>query len=153
MESRDMFETPEHFSLSVELLRLMHWIVEHDPEGLKKLVSRAISQMPNPTNILSDHTPETREANDAQQDIVDFLMLMEGLLFDALSEHQSKSASRHQMIPAISRIDSTVCDTNLVQGSVEKATSQMRLNPKENPRDLLMKELIKRWKPYRESMQ
>jgi hypothetical protein len=109
--------------------------------------------MPNPTNILSDHTPETREAGDAQQDIVEFLMLMEGLLFEALSEHQSKSSLRHQMLPAVARIDSAACDTMLVQGSVERATSQMRQNPKENPRDLLMKELIKRWKPHHDTVQ
>src|SRR5579872_5043576 len=118
MEAPEMFETQEPFSLSLELVRFMRWMAYHDPESLRKMITKAVHHMPDPTTFLTD-TTEEREDHDIQKDITTFLSLMETFIQDALNEHQSKIPIRNQMIPAVARIDSDAVDSTLVQNSVE----------------------------------
>jgi hypothetical protein len=150
MEQHEI-DTNEPFSLSVELLRLMRWIAHNDPESLRRLVNRAISNMEDPTTFLTD-APNNGDADHAQQDITNFFMLMDNFLIESLNEYHSKSSLRTQMIPAVARIDSETCDTTLVHASIELAANKMQKNPQGNPRDILIEELIKRWKPHHENM-
>ena len=136
----------ETFDLNIEVVRFMRFIAYHEPEMLRKMITKAVHRMPTPTNYLID-TEEGEELN-VQKDISTFLSLMETFIHDALLEHQSKSHLRSQVVPAIARIDSETCDKMLVHNSVERATNQLRMKPSENPRDLLAQELLKRWQPH-----
>ena len=148
--SHNTFDTNDQFTVSFELLHLMQWLVEHDPEGLKRLIARALTQ--GLQEKINHSQGEQQHPDNMQNNIVDFLLLLEALLFEAINEHSVKSVLQRNLIPSVNRIDAAACDNSTVRFSLERATSQMQLNPQENPRDLLMKELIKRWKPHKKNI-
>lgn len=150
MTNREFDTTNDQFTISIELLRLMQWIVEHDQEGLKRLISRAISQGLNKKiTTQREDVPQTSEGT--HHDIIDFFLLMETLLIESMNENVVKTALQKNLIPAVNAIDSAALDNQTVRFSLERATNQMQLNPQENPRDLLLKEIIKNWKPNKKS--
>jgi len=55
-------------------------------------------------------------------------------------------------MPAIDQIDSTVCDDATMRFSIEKTTRKIEHNPDINPREQLLKELLKRWKPHNKNI-
>lgn len=142
----------DQFTLSLELLRLMQWIIEHDAEGVKRLINRALAQGLNEKINNGPELNDAQESNEVQHSIIDFFVLLEALLFEAMNDHAVKNVLQRNLIPAVSRIDTSACDTATVRFSLERATTQIQNNPQENPRDLLMKELLKRWKPPKKNV-
>ncbi len=136
------------FVLSYEILCLLRWLVEHDPEKLKKLVAKAVA------SGLLDEIHEAREAQsdeqmeDIQYSILEFFSLLDVLIAQSINEQTVQRAMEKNLMPAIDQIDSNICDDETVRSSVEKATAKAGHNSKENPKDLLFKELLKRWKPH-----
>jgi hypothetical protein len=141
----------DQFTLSLELLRLLQWVVEHDAEGLKRLVNKALA------HGLHDKINKPRELNDAQEhneiqhSIIDFFVLLEALLFESINEQSVKSVIQRNLIPSVNRIDTSAFDIPTLKFSLERATAQLSHNSKASPRDVLMKELIKRWKPNKKN--
>jgi len=78
--------------------------------------------------------------------------MMETLLVESLEEQAIKKALEKNLMSSIDRIDSSVCDDATVMFSVEKATSKVEENPKENVKKVLMEELLKRWKPSKKNI-
>src|SRR3972149_2629664 len=68
------------------------------------------------------------------------------LITKAINEQAVKKAVEKNLMPAIDQIDSTICDDATVRFSIEKAATKIDHNPMENPKELLFKELLKRWK-------
>jgi hypothetical protein len=58
-----------------------------------------------------------------------------------------QKAVEKNLMPAIDHIDATLCDTDTVRTSIEKATAKIEINSKDNPQEILFRELLKRWKP------
>lgn len=140
----------DQFTISLELLRLMQWVTEHDQEGLKRLIGRALS---HGLNQRIQHTQDATEQQESvYHSIIDFFILMEALLAENMHENFAKKTKQSSLIPAVHSIDVAACDTGTVRFSLERATTRMQANPQENPRDLLLKELIKRWKPNKKNM-
>ena len=73
--------------------------------------------------------------------------MLEVLLAEASKEHAIERARQQKLLPAIDQIDTSLCDDTTVRFSMEKATSEIGSNPHKNPKDVLFKELLKRWKP------
>lgn len=134
----------ENLTLSLELMRLMRWLAQNDPEALRKMMAYAVHRMPHAVAALT--APETDD-EPSQDDIIEFFVTLESLLFETLHQQSSRSSVQNHLIPAITRIDSSSCDHPTLQGSVERASAQLQQNPQENPRELFLKELLKRWKP------
>lgn len=148
--SHDTHLPTDQFTISVELLRLMQWIIEHDQEGLKRLINRALSQGLHRHMETPQDATETSDA--AHHSIIDFFLLMEALLIETANEQAVKSALQQNLVPSINRIDTAECDTHTVQFSLQKATNKLKTNPDESPRELLLKELIKNWKPNKKQV-
>lgn len=148
--NRNQFDNGDQFTLSLEVLHLMQWLIEHDQEGLKKLINRALA------HGLHDklHTPLDSQQSkaDAQHSIIDFFVLLETLLLEATNEQSTKNIVRRNIIPAVNRIDTDACDNHTVITSLEQATAQLSQQPEENPQELFVKELIKRWKPNKKAV-
>lgn len=151
MKKRDNV-SPSHgqFTLSYELLCLIQWMLEHESEKIKKIVSKALEyglkeELQRMDELTSQ--PEFNISEDMQYAVVEFFSLMEGILVESMHEYTVKKAMEQNLMPAIEQIDTTMCDNNTVKDSIEKATNKIGLNPKENPKELLCKELIKRWRP------
>ena len=131
----------DQVTLSADLLKLMRWITKHNPHGLKRLIDKAVARG------LAKH-----EKGNLETDISNFFMLMELLLDEALHKQGLKNALQKDTLSCINRIDTTGLDAATVQGSLENATSRIQSQPNANPNKVLMKELLKRWKPNKKQM-
>ncbi len=140
------------FVLSHELLYLLRWLIEHDANKLKKIITKAVTSGLREEMQKVDNTAELNLSEDMHHSIIDFFELLEELLLDAINEHVAQKAREKNLLPAIDQIDSTVCDDATVRFSVEKATKKMELNPNANPKEQLLKELLKRWKPHNKNV-
>lgn len=140
------------FVLSHELLYLLQWLIEHDTNKLKKIITKAVASGLREKMQKVDNTAELNLSEDMHHSIIDFFELLEELLLDAINEHVAQKAREKNLLPAIDQIDSTVCDDATVRFSVEKATKKMELNPNANPKEQLLKELLKRWKPHNKNV-
>lgn len=133
--------------LSYELLYLLKWLADNEENTLKKIVSRAVQQgfkhkMVNPDSTLDELSNES-----IQNSIVDFLDLLDLLLHESLNEQSIRTAQQRNLMPAINKIDSNICDNMTVQSSLDKATAHLEHYPDANAKELLFKEILKRWKP------
>jgi len=151
----DLYDTDEQFAISYELIYLLKWILDNDTSKLKKIVSKSLSS--GLKERLEDRNYFSNDENenileDIHQTILEFFVTMEDILLEALSEEAIKKALEQDLIPDIEKIDSTICDDATVRFSVEKATSKIDKNPKADPKDLLFKELLKRWKPNKKKI-
>lgn len=143
------FNSDSHaqFVLSYELLCLLYWLVGHDEEKLKKLIKKALQAGLQEKLQKIDHTHD-QNMQEIQHSIVDFFSLLESLLHECMAEQVERKARERNLMTSIDHIDTAFCDEEIVRSSLEKATSQIELNPEENPKDLLFKELLKQWKPH-----
>lgn len=135
------------FELSYEFLALLKWLVENEPENLKKIISRAVRH-----EFMRD-VAGSRSANAdfVQTSIVDFLELLDTLLLEVSHEQRIKKAVEYNLMPAMEQIDVKSCDKNTLQTSLDKATAAFEAFPEKDPKDLLCAELLKRWKPQKNS--
>lgn len=129
--------------LSYELLQLLEWLIEHEAESLKKIVKRALSKGLN-KKLKSRELPN---ASAIQGNVIDFLELLEILLFESNHEVNVSDVIRKNLMPAIDHIDISNFNAATVESSAAIASTKKEKNPHENAEELLFKELLKRWKP------
>lgn len=147
MENKN-FEQEDKLIISYELLQLMEWLVEHEGDALKKLIAKALkhgfdNQLKQSKNFKDIYSPD-----EMQNNIIDFLGLMEYLLVEVTNEEEVNNALQKNMMPAIDHIDTKSCDSAVLKSSISVATSKAQRNStKENIQEVFLKELIKRWKP------
>ena len=135
------------FVLSYELLLLLQWIAEHDSSTIKKMIKTALPSGLQEELQLLDNIEDAEVLNDLQNSITDFLSLLETLLVEAVNEHIKEKARQKKLLPAVDQIDTSLCDNYTVRSSLEKATATLAENPNVNAKELLFKELLRRWKP------
>jgi len=129
--------------LSYELLQLLEWLIEHEAESLKKIVKRALSKGLS-KKLKSRELPN---AGVIQGSVIDFLELLEILLFESNHEVSVSDVIRKNLMPAIDHIDTSNFNAATVESSAAIASVKKEKNPSENAEELLFKELLKRWKP------
>lgn len=129
--------------LSYELLQLLEWLIEHEAESLKKIVKRALSKGLS-KKLKSREVPN---ASAIQGNVIDFLELLEILLFESNHEVNVSDVIRKNLMPAIDQIDISNFNAATVESSAAIASTKKEKNPSENAEELLFKELLKRWKP------
>jgi len=135
------------FVLSYELLALLRWLVDHHEETLKNIVGHAMSSGLHEELQKLEHAQDATYLHEIQHSITDFLTTLEALLIETVSERIRQKSQYKDLAPAVEKIDSTICDQALVDVSIEEATTKLEMNPKANPKELLFKELLRRWKP------
>jgi len=141
------------FVVSYELLSLLRWLADYDAEKLKKIISKAMaSGLKDEVNRVRHSKSEEQTLEEIQHGIIDFFGLLEALLHETMSEQAVQTAMQKNLMPAIDQIDSAICDNATVRMSIEKATAKIEHNPKENPKELLFKEILKRWKPQNKNI-
>jgi hypothetical protein len=148
-----MNDESNQLNLSYELLYLIQWFIEQEPEKFKPLIASALKNgLKTELQHISNNTVDQSMANDMQYNIIDFLGLLEAQLHEVLNEQIMKRVVEKKLMPAIDHIDTTECDTETVQFSVEKATSKLDREPKKNAQELLFQELLKCWKPSKKTL-
>lgn len=146
-----MNEENSQLTLSYELLHLIRWLVENEPEQLKKIIETALDSGLKEDFKQSYHSDQEKVTDSMHYNIIDFLSLLESLLHEAINEHRVKNVLKKNLMPAIDNIDATECDTYMVQESVEKASNQFEQDPRKNAQDLLFRELLKSWNPAKKT--
>lgn len=135
------------FVLSYELLALLRWLVDNDEDAIKKIIGKALRSGLQEELHHIDQIEDVDMLNEMQHSISDFLHLLEALLIETASEHAKEKARQQKLMPAVDQIDTSLCDDTTVRFSMEKATSEIGADPTKNPKEVLLKELLKRWKP------
>ena len=129
--------------VSLELVKLIEWILEHENEGLRRLINRAVFK-----GMISNRPSQDFESlDDMNQYIVDFLAKMESFLDKAVEKQVMKNVQKNDILPAVRYIDTTSCDTSLIEQTLERITNKLPNPTNESPKELLIKELLKRWNP------
>lgn len=142
-----MNQDTNQLTLSYELLYLMQWLIENEPEKLKTLIGQSFNNGLKEELKTIAPLSEQHSMEDLQYNIIDFLGMLETLLQEVSNEHALKRVMEKKLMPALDHIDTTNCDNETVQSSVEKASSKIDSNPERNPQELLFKELLRSWKP------
>lgn len=133
--------------LTYELLFLLQWLIEHESDALKKIIARSLKNGFNDPDLRSQEVVEMHISDpNIHQCIVDFLGHLDALLIEATAEIDIKKNTEYTLIPALKHIDSSICDNETVEGSLKKANSRMHQN-RDNAQEVLLKELLRRWKP------
>jgi len=78
-----------HFMISYELLRLIRWLIEHDQEGLKRLVEKAFDHGLAQEITELQYFGETHTVDELQGHVVEFFALLEALLAESVSSPEA----------------------------------------------------------------
>ncbi|MFA6065947.1 MAG: hypothetical protein WC707_02080 [Candidatus Babeliaceae bacterium] len=155
MSQQKFFDNNNHFVISYELLQLLLWLLDHEQESLKKLIYKALGHgLEKKLRMLKGHssTPEHQAPQELQQSIIDFFSLLELLMIETMDEHTFDDVMQRSMLPEIDNIDTHMYESDTIHSSIAKATSAAKNNKGESPKDVLYKELLKRWKPAKKSI-
>lgn len=139
-----------NFVVSIELLLLVQWLLEHERESLKKLVVKALQH-----GLLQElQTPrDNLNYDDLQQSIIDLFNYLEDSVSTLMPQYDVDQVIQRAMIPAIDHIDKQQCDQEALEASIAKASTNLTSVPKQELKDILCKELLKQWKPQKKSLQ
>ena len=135
------------FVISYELIALLRWLLENDTDKLKKIITKAYASGLKDDIHRIQNKQEEITIQDIHFTILEFLHLLDSLITELMNEKIVQRAIEKNLMPTIEHIDSTICDDATVRFSIEKATANNEKHPQENPRTVLYKELLKRWKP------
>ncbi len=144
MNNNDFDQPGDQFVLSQELVQLMEWILEHEADGLKRVIARAIAKGMHKRD---KHESIAYNPEDYQHSVIDFFSLMELLMIEVTSEHSVSRILQKNLLPAVDHVDNSACDVATIQSSATFATSKAERKPQQYARDVFLKELLKRWKP------
>lgn len=148
----EITDKDEQFAVSYELLCLLRWLVEHDSDRLKKMVSRAVAKGLN-EKIQHIQAYDDQEAlEDAHDNMIEFFSTLESLLIETIQEQSVQNNVQKGLIPVIEYIDSTACEDSLVQESIEKVHTQLSCKSNENVQEVFLKEMLKNWKPVKKNV-
>lgn len=137
------------FVISYELLQLIEWLIEHEQENLKKLIKRSVE---NGLKTKS-HTISNKHNEDLQNTIIELFGLLDGLLHEVIHEDADQIALERSLVPAIKQIDTASHDSSSIAISMAKATAaaEQRSTAGPSAKEILCKELLKRWKPTKKN--
>ena len=134
----------QQFVVSKELIQLLKWLVEHEPDNVKKLVQQALDD-----GLYDEAQPDDKDNinEEMQQHIIDFFSLLESALHEVYTN--DGNAQSQTMFPAMNHIDSHVCDHNTLAVSAAKASSTLQDDnaSDDDAKEALCKALIKYWSP------
>ncbi|MCX5924729.1 MAG: hypothetical protein NT124_00320 [Candidatus Dependentiae bacterium] len=141
------------FTISYELLCLLRWIVEHDTNGLKNIVTTAMRDgLHTELQKIDTISDLNLTASGIEETVSDFAKILELLLLDAMDEEMVRKAEQKKLMTDINKIDVTLCDDDTVRISLEKTTTKIEHNPKVNPKEQLYKEILKQWQPQNKKL-
>lgn len=147
MANQAPFENSQ-FVVSYELLQLLQWLIDHEPDAMKNIITVALNNGLD-EQISSSISQQQQSNEELQQSVVDFFALLETLMHEALFEEDRNINQQRSILPEIDHIDIQACDKNTVAMSAAKASAIIENNNQVNAKDILCRELLKHWKPYK----
>jgi len=148
----EIADKDEQFAISFELLCLLRWLIEHESDKFKKMVTKAVAQ--GLTQKLEHITgfSDNEALEDAQENMIEFFSSLESILVDTLQEQARTTANEKKLMPALEQIDTTICDDTVLKFSLERARNKIVRNPEKNSQEILLKEILKNWNPNKKEV-
>lgn len=134
-------------TLSYELLALLAWLVDNNQAALKQLVEHALSAGLQEEIRKINASDDPNDMYELQNSITDFLSILETMLLESSSNRTQRKQPYKSLINTLDNIDPLECDTSLVNFSLEETTAKLEQNPHGNPKEMLLKELLRNWQP------
>ena len=140
-------DSNSQFALSYELLHLLRWLGHHDTDKLKKIVSKAVAHGLHDDIQRGNSQINQNVLEEMHHGIIDFFELLDNILADTINEHVEKKAREKNLLPTLDHFDASLLDHETVRSSIENTTRKLDTHPHINAKELLCKELLKKWKP------
>lgn len=142
-------EQDQHVMVSDELLTVIAWLVTYEQETLKKILVNALQH--GLQDALTQAAEQNKElsAQTIQATIFDLFILLEDLVHEVQHESETTTFVQRSLVPAINRIDMSSCNEEIVSISAAKATAAAGSGA--NAKEVLCRELLRRWKPAKKS--
>ncbi len=135
-------------NISYELLMLLQWMLEHEQESLKKLIGKALQHgLRQQLEAVTTQRERQEAAAELQDSIIDFFMLLETHIGTLMQDDHTQEVIQRNMLPALKQVDARTYAHGVLQTSIAKAEAAFCKTDKGNPKEILCKELLKRWKP------
>lgn len=138
--------------ISYELLICIHWLVNHQPQLLKKLLQTSFK---NGVKELIQQKPKDdfSEGLDLQQDLVDFFSVLEIHLQEILvAENVAIQEAPDNLMPTIDHVDVSMCDRATLSTSITRTARSLNKDQTQNAQETLFKEILKNWEPRDKSI-
>lgn len=148
----EIADKDEQFAISFELLCLLRWLVEHESDKIKKMITKAVAQgLTQKLEHIAEYS-DNEALEDAQDNMIEFFSSLESMLIDTLQEQARNTANEKKLMPAIEQIDTTICDDTVLKFSLERARNKIVRNPEKNSQEILLKEILKNWNPNKKEV-
>jgi hypothetical protein len=141
----------EQFELSADLLFFLYWLVEYDPSALKKLVDHAITSNFKQEVQTHFNTMNIPPLEELQSSVGHFLNTLDSIVLQSMQEHIIKQAIEKKLLPALTHIDTSLCNEETLADCVEQATTELTKKNKPVTQDVILKELLKQWRPAKKT--
>lgn len=159
---------PDNFSLSLELVLLMNWLLKKEKRKIKSLINKTLEKgfYEELDNIDKYDKEDPDSIGELHASILDFLIFMEDSLLDALEQKDNQDKSKEKLQPTIQKINNQNVDLQTLWLSAQQAQTQIRketrkeeaktqkessrkLRPinNEEAKRILLSQLLKNWKP------
>ncbi|MFA5075421.1 MAG: hypothetical protein WC436_04955 [Candidatus Babeliales bacterium] len=147
------------FSLSLELICLMNWLLKNEKEKLKILINQTIknglSYEIEQLDKLTDNQIDPNDNTQLHNTILDFLIFLEDTLIECLEEQELDTKSREKLNLSIQKILPQHVDLKTIWLSVQQAKEKISKIEKNTSkpieedelRNTLLTQLIKNWTP------
>ncbi len=135
-------------NISYELLMLLQWMLEHEQESVRKLVSKSLNNgLQAQLESVTSQKERQQAAVELQDSIIDYFLLLETQVHDLMNEDHTQEVIQRNMLPALKQVDARTYSHGALETSIAKAEAAFGKREVGSPKEILCKELLKRWKP------
>lgn len=135
-------------NISYELLMLLQWLLEHEEESMRKLISKALHNgLAKQLDAATSQKARHEAAMELQESIIDFFTFLETEIHLLMNEDNALETIQRTMLPALKQVDARTYSHGALESSIAKAEAAFGKHAIGTPKEILCKELLKRWKP------
>ncbi|HEV2916311.1 MAG TPA: hypothetical protein VGW78_01035 [Candidatus Babeliales bacterium] len=149
----DLMAENNQVAIPREVLMLLRWLAEHHADEIKQLTKQALQNGLYDLLLTQQYAAEQPSAiEESYEDIAHCVHIMETILMEELDEHAIYKKYEKNIQTTIDHIDAALCDTQVVQSSMQKVSTNVAGHPNSSLRDALFKELLRQWRPRKSSL-
>jgi len=151
--SRENFMDSDQFVISYELLHLLHWLVQYEPELLKELITKSFLQgIEDSLEKNKGMYAELSSSEDMHNSIVEFLNFVEMHIAEISNTDSVKQVMHKSMMPVLNRLDTQSVDYETVKSSFLTAVEEGKISEDSTAsQNQFFKELLRQWKPTKKT--
>jgi hypothetical protein len=149
------------FSLSLELILLMNWLLKNNKTKVKEVINDAIKDgLSDELTQIEDYEINLNDEKFLHNTILDFLFYLEDSLVECLEEKTGDNSSGEKLKPTLQKLNPGSIDLQTIWQSMQETKKQMKQQRKNKAiaqneqkpssneiKNRLLTQLLKNWKP------